>query len=230
MNTSQEVYEDIDTDESSHSVLSGQNETSMQDVERSVDVEEYDDNDFDFLSRERISRYTKLSANFDINDFERSESEPSTDNDSDDSVNNRDNDSVYNGPHEIFEDYSCPPLELFQNEIVTSSIHNNQFLWILLWVMNFRKRFNVPETATETLIKFMKLVLTEVGSEDSSTFPESLYLARNVLGLKDHFQAFVPCPKCHKLYEKHEVENFRQGETPTIMKCHHVEFPNSSRC
>src|SRR3954453_7828905 len=86
MNTSQEVYEDIDTDELSHSVLSGQNEISMQNVERSVDIEEVqqnitddnlcDKNNFDFLPREHILRYTKISANFNINDFERSESEP----------------------------------------------------------------------------------------------------------------------------------------------------------
>ncbi|CAG8728998.1 11454_t:CDS:1, partial [Funneliformis caledonium] len=68
----------------------------MQDVEQSVDIEEvqvitdgnsYDDIDFDFLPREHISRYTKLFVNFDVNVFERSESEPeqSTDNDSDDS-------------------------------------------------------------------------------------------------------------------------------------------------
>ena len=40
MNTSQEVYEDIDTDELSHLVLSGQNEISMQNVKWSVDIEE----------------------------------------------------------------------------------------------------------------------------------------------------------------------------------------------
>ncbi|CAG8675977.1 2762_t:CDS:1, partial [Funneliformis caledonium] len=96
MDTSQEVYENIDTDELSHSISSVKNETLMQDVERSVDIEEvqditdsnsYDDIDFDFLPRKHISRYTKLFANFDVNVFERFEFEPeqSTDNDSDDS-------------------------------------------------------------------------------------------------------------------------------------------------
>src|SRR5687767_15351519 len=69
MNTSQEVYENIDT-ESSH--LSALTEVSMQDIEQSVDVEEnqnimdnfHDKIDFDFLLRECISRYTKLLANF----------------------------------------------------------------------------------------------------------------------------------------------------------------------
>ncbi len=228
----EEVHEDIDIDEMSHLSLTEQFEVLMQDVERSVDTEEnqnimddntYDDTTFDFLPRERISRYTKLSANFDVNDFDQSESEQSTDNshDSDDSANNEQS--------EIFEDYSCPPLEQFQDANVSHSTHNDRFLWILLWIMNFRKRFNIPETATESLIKFMKLVLTEIGGEDFDDFPKSIYLARNMLGLKDQFQTFVPCPKCHKLYEKHEVENYCQGVTPAVMKCRHVEFPNSSR-
>ena len=83
--------------------------------------------------------------------------------------------------------------------------------------------------ATETLLKFMKLVLTEIG-EDFNTFSKSLYKTRNALDLKDKFQTFVPCSKCHKLYEKSEVKNFCQDKTPTIIKCHHVEFFNSSHC
>ncbi|GBC44610.2 uncharacterized protein LOC105342819 [Rhizophagus irregularis DAOM 181602=DAOM 197198] len=59
------------------------------------------------------------------------------------------------------------------------------------------------------------------------TFPDSLYLAKKVLGLKDQFQRFVPCTKCHKLYNKQDVENFRQNESLSVMKCHHIEFPNS---
>ena len=75
--------------------------------------------------------------------------------------------------------------------------------------MNFQKRFNIPETATESLIKFMKLVLTEIGGEDFSTFSDSLYTVRNKFGLKDQFHEFVSCLKCHKLYIKDEMKNFR---------------------
>ena len=44
MNISQEVYKDINTDELSHLVLSGQNEISMQNVKRSVNIEEVQQN------------------------------------------------------------------------------------------------------------------------------------------------------------------------------------------
>ena len=171
----QEVYEDMDTDESSHSTSIG---VLMQDIERSVDTEEnqdimeddsYIDVDFDFLPRERTSRYTKYL----IEPIEPSESEQSTDI------------SANYEPNEIFEDYSCPPLESFYDANVTHTIHNDRFLWILLWIMNFRKKFNIPEMTTESLIKFMKLVLNEIGGDDFSTFSDLLYMARNKLGLKD---------------------------------------------
>ncbi|GET57123.1 hypothetical protein GLOIN_2v1775288 [Rhizophagus irregularis DAOM 181602=DAOM 197198] len=88
--------------------------------------------------------------------------------------------------------------------------------------------FNIAETATETLIKFMKLALCEFSSDDFNDFPDSLYLTRKKLGLNDQFHSFVPCPKCHKLYKKEEVVDFKQEDNPAIMKCQHIEFSNSS--
>ncbi|GBC38129.2 hypothetical protein GLOIN_2v1480991 [Rhizophagus irregularis DAOM 181602=DAOM 197198] len=112
---------------------------------------------------------------------------------------------------------------------LTKNLIDDNFSWILLWIMNYRITYNIPETATESLIKFMKIVLNEIGGENFRTFPNFLYLAKKVLGLKDRFQRFVPCTKCHKLYNKQDVENFRQNESLSVMKCHHIEFPNSSR-
>ncbi|PKB92935.1 hypothetical protein RhiirA5_442876, partial [Rhizophagus irregularis] len=126
------------------------------------------------------------------------------------SDNEPSNDDEY---HEIFEDYSCPPFEPFQDSDTEQSINN---------------RFNLPETATESLIKFLKLVLTEIGSPDFDTFPDTLYLARKALNLEDRFHSFVACSKCHKLYNKQEIKSFLQNEQPAIMKCCHVEFPNST--
>ena len=74
--------------------------------------------------------------------------------------------------------------------------------------MKFRTKFNITETAIESLIKFMKLVLIEIGGDDFKNFPNSIYLTRKALGLKDQFHCFVPCPKCHKLYQESEVTNF----------------------
>jgi ssDNA-binding Zn-finger/Zn-ribbon topoisomerase 1 len=128
---------------------------------------------------------------------------------------------------EMFEDYSPPKFFNSYQEEETTTI-DDRFSWILLWIMNFRIKFNISETATDALIKFVKLILDETGSDDFSAFPSSVYLAKKALGLKkDRFLSFVPCTKCNKLYKKDEVENYKQGETLAIMKCTHIEFPNS---
>ena len=75
------------------------------------------------------------------------------------------------------------------------------------------------KTATEVLIKFMKLVLTEIGSDNFRIFLDSIYLIKKVLELENNFQNFVSCSKYYKLYQKVEVINFQQGNTLTIMKC-----------
>ena len=92
--------------------------------------------------------------------------------------------------------------------------------------MNFRTRFNLSGTATELLIKFLKLVLTEIRGANFDKFPDSLYMTKNILGLKKQFHSFVICLKCHKLYNKQEVKQFSQDENLSVMRCHHVEFPN----
>ncbi|GET55402.1 hypothetical protein GLOIN_2v1786147 [Rhizophagus irregularis DAOM 181602=DAOM 197198] len=152
------------------------------------------------LPNDKSSESSEYTTEEDANIDDRNES----------SDNEPSNDDEY---HEIFEDYSCPPFEPFQDSDTEQSINN---------------RFNLPETATESLIKFLKLVLTEIGSPDFDTFPDTLYLARKALNLEDRFHSFVACSKCHKLYNKQEIKSFLQNEQPAIMKCCHVEFPNST--
>ncbi|GET61689.1 uncharacterized protein LOC107327733 [Rhizophagus irregularis DAOM 181602=DAOM 197198] len=152
------------------------------------------------LPNDKSSESSEYTTEEDANIDDRNES----------SDNEPSNDDEY---HEIFEDYSCPPFEPFQDSDTEQSINN---------------QFNLLETATESLIKFLKLVLTEIGSPDFDTFPDTLYLARKALNLEDWFHSFVACSKCHKLYNKQEIKSFLQNEQPAIMKCCHVEFPNST--
>ncbi|EXX62931.1 hypothetical protein RirG_157130 [Rhizophagus irregularis DAOM 197198w] len=154
-------------------------------------------------------------------------SKAETDEESNESEINNGNNNDYEYT-EIFENYAPPVYEQFQDRISPDTNANRQFLWILLWIMSFRKRFNIPETATEVLIQFIKLLLIEIGGSNFEEFPGSLYLARNVLGLKDQHHNFAACLKCHKLYNKKEVEEFQQNGNLTVMKCSHVEFPNST--
>ena len=70
--------------------------------------------------------------------------------------------------------------------------------------------------------------MCEIGGNNYKDFSDSLYKTKKYLNLKGQFRSYVPCSKCHKLYKKSEVKNFKQGENPAIMKCRHIEFPNST--
>jgi hypothetical protein len=173
------------------------------------------------VPRKRVKRYIN---NPQINDDMSDSEDDSEDEQQIDPNLNEDNESESDVIAEKFEDYSPPNYRPHQDEEVTI---DDQFAWILLWIMNFRIRFNISGTATESLIKFMKLVLTEIAGDKYKNFPSTFYLAKKSLDLKDRFHNFVPCTKCHKLHDKDEVVNFRQDGNSSIMRCKHVEFPNS---
>jgi hypothetical protein len=238
-----EVDQDSDNEQDSEVVQEGNNPLSSLE-DNPVSFDEDSDNDrseiqrmemdetgyllTDSLRRQRSREYINQQAT--ITEQEIPLELFTTDEESSENSENETN-SDDNNDHEhteIFEDYSPPVYDQFQDQIGPNTTINPRFLWILLWIMSFRKRFNIPETATESLIQFIKLILTEIGGSDFEEFPGSLYLARNALGLKDQYHKFAACPKCHKLYNKKEVEEFQQDGDLTVMKCSHVEFPNST--
>ena len=47
--------------------------------------------------------------------------------------------------------------------------------------MSFRIKFNITESATEALIKFMKLVLTEIRGNEFKKFSNLIYLTKKFL-------------------------------------------------
>ncbi|GBC32907.2 hypothetical protein GLOIN_2v1775288 [Rhizophagus irregularis DAOM 181602=DAOM 197198] len=154
-------------------------------------------------------------------DLSNSDYEQHTDTSSSDG--NESNDGTF---ADTFENYSPPDFKSYQEEEKTTI--DDKFSWILLWIMTFRKKFNLPETVTESQLKFMKIVLKEIGGDIYDSFPDSLYLARTQLGLKDRFHSFVPCLKCHKLYNKTDMDEIQKNDSIGIIRCSHVEFPNSA--
>ena len=108
--------------------------------------------------------------------------------------------SVESGEDEnnTFEDYSTPDFEFLSDS--AEAFEDTRFAWILLWIMNFRLKFNLSATATEVLIKFMRLVLIEISGDEFKRFCKNLNKTKQFLGLSNKFISFVVCPKCHKLY------------------------------
>ncbi len=124
----------------------------------------------------------KLEAN---NTFESSESFKFTDEDIYNDISQGKNESDDNENSEIFKDYSSPD---YNDEPDLSGLElmiDDRFLWILLWIIIFRTRFNIIETATKVLIKFMKLVLIEISGDNFRDFSDSIYLVKKIFGLKD---------------------------------------------
>ena len=74
----------------------------------------------------------------------------------------------------------------------------------------------------------MKLILIEIGDNEFESFCGSLYIVKIFFELSDQFVSFVACQKCHKLYKQDDILYFQQNNWPSIIKCVHVEFPNSA--
>ena len=142
------------------------------------------------------------------------------DDDSDESSTQSDKGSSNNDEFlNDFEDYSHSTFDFLNTSKLPKE---DRFTWIIIWIMKFRSNYNLPNTAIEDLIKFIRLLLNECNVPNHESFPKSLYKAKNYLGLIDRFVTFAACQKYHKLNKNEDMEHNNQ-----ITKCRYVEFPNS---
>jgi hypothetical protein len=161
-NTTEDT-EDIELSQVSHqtstsgSVSEGYIKSQRLQIPKGIDI------DHSFLPQ-RCVRYTdrsqSTSLNIESNEYNTSEQNTRMSLDSESN-----NESSY---AEIFEDYSSPPYQA--NMDAEENLISDQFSWILLWIMNFCITYNIPETAAESLIKFMKIVLNEIGGNNFRLF------------------------------------------------------------
>ena len=151
-----------------------------------------------------------------IDDICSDESSEDTADDKNDENDDKNDGEFFN----VFEDYSHPT---FDPANILEFPKEDQFTWILIWIMKFRSNYKLSDAATEALIKFVKLLLKECGNLNHELFPKSLYKVKQLLGLVDQFTSFTACQKCHKLYKKEDV-----AQDGIITKCNHIEFPNST--
>ncbi|PKK71666.1 hypothetical protein RhiirC2_710947 [Rhizophagus irregularis] len=153
-------------------------ESEESDNSNQDDVDdEYQNVKFNFLLRQHTRKYiNRPEISEDPEDLSSSEYTTEEDIYSDTlSIGSKSDNDPISGISGIFENYLPPSYKPFQNPPYSESNYD-RFLWMLLWIMNFRTRFNIAETATETLIKFMKLALCEFSSDDFNDLP-SFYLS-----------------------------------------------------
>ena len=228
--TSQELVELIDSTIS----LAEPQDTTMS-IDTHSDNDTYEEQKYIFLSRKKRAKpgtfchitevelvaedsSYNVPAEYDTDDIYTSESLTQ-----EDSPNDEDNDFSDN-----FENYSHPMFDIpdISDTPDISELPTDELIkGILIWIMKFRSSHNIPNTAIEELIQFIKIILKVCKNINYESFPNSLYMLRKKLGLFDRFTQFAACQKCHKLYKKEEIIS---KDNNTVMKCSHVEFQNSA--
>ncbi|EXX66423.1 hypothetical protein RirG_123930 [Rhizophagus irregularis DAOM 197198w] len=157
-----------------------------QDTTISIDI--YSDNDtyeqqqYVFLPRKKRSKTGTLhhiteveqvaeSTEYDTDDIYTSESSAQ-----EDSPNNDDNEFSSN-----FENYSHPMFDIpdISDTPNISELPTDELIkGILIWIMKFRSSHNIPNTAIEELIQFIKIILKVCKNINPESFPNSLYMLR----------------------------------------------------
>jgi hypothetical protein len=77
---------------------------------------------------------------------------------------------------------------------------DQRFIWIVYWILKYQERHRLSDTATNSLIKFIRYILILSDENTYSTFPKSLYMARKLFGIDDQIIKYATCKKCCKLY------------------------------
>ncbi|GET58122.1 hypothetical protein GLOIN_2v1776801 [Rhizophagus irregularis DAOM 181602=DAOM 197198] len=199
-------------------------------LERDTQMQNINDSDDNNDSNEETDNYGDSDDGDDSDDNDNG-NDSDDNNDGDDGDNNDDGDDSDNGDDgdddgeetNIFEDYS-PPNYDFPNNI-NENLQNIED-WIIVFVLRYQTRFRLADTAIDTLIKFIKHILTNFNYDRFKDFPTSLYTARKKLGLKHQFVKFSVCPSCHKLHNIDDVKQHTIQQYKAIKKCGHVQFPN----
>ena len=106
------------------------------------------------------------------------------------------------------------------------NVNKNENSWMLLWIFKFQSRFRLPDTATDSLIKFIRMVLTDANCKMSEDFPTSAYMARNLLGIGKLEKGYAVCLSCNALYNNTKISANQNDQAFTRSKCTHVEFLN----
>ncbi|GET54352.1 hypothetical protein GLOIN_2v1788017 [Rhizophagus irregularis DAOM 181602=DAOM 197198] len=103
------------------------------------------------------------------------------------------------------------------------NINNDNYTWIILWILQYQQRYKLPNVSIDSLFKFLRFFLLMVDENKFSSFSSSLYVAKKILGISTNIIKYAACNKCHKLYDINEISN--TTEVPT---CSFINYPNHS--
>lgn len=127
-------------------------------------------------------------------------------------------------------DFTAPEIEVEQDNFVQSEDLDDNFSWIIIWILKYQEKHRLPNVAIDSLFKLFYYVLINLPNQTSFvTFSTSLYMARKKLGMCVHLIKYAACKECCKLYQISDVSSNDPNITPKFTKCIFQDFPNHSK-
>src|SRR6185312_13467504 len=105
------------------------------------------------------------------------------------------------------------------NNITFNSTEMEHFMWIILFLFKMQVHFKIPTTHIDIFIKFLWIILIDIDKQRFASFPNSIYVVRKLIHLRDLFKMYVSCSKCHTLYDLRQTVNYKQDGQLAIRKC-----------
>ena len=90
--------------------------------------------------------------------------------------------------------------------------------------MKYQQRYNISDIGVETLIKFLRHILSHFKIDGADRLPKSINTIKSSLGILTKYNKYAICPKCHKLYDPLVVKEVNVNDQE-CKKCTHVEYP-----
>jgi len=153
-----------------------------------------------------------ISKEFEIN----VEDDSSSSSQEEDNLNNLDDTALF-----IYSVSQIDP-ETFDPPIQIDKSWPNE--WIILWLMKFQKKFNLFDTAFDTLVKFIRQVVQRYDIKDADSLLTSIFTAKSSLNFSTKYREYGMCQKCFTLYNPTDLKNYTEDDEPSVKKWHHVEF------
>ncbi|CAB4474032.1 unnamed protein product [Rhizophagus irregularis] len=124
-------------------------------------------------------------------------------------------------------DFSAPEIEMDRGESIRyEKESDDQYSWIVIWILKYQERFRLSNIATDFLFKFFHYVLVNINENLYSRFPTSLYMARKKLGFCVHIIKYAACDKCCKLYNIDDISSSKPAVAPKFTECTYQDFPD----
>ena len=174
------------------------------------------------VKKGKISELVLKNLLSDDSDDENSDDDERNSEDLEDDDDDEDSDSEDSEDDEVVN-FASELIEDEEPELPPNLNSNDNYNWIILWILQYQQRYKLPNVAIDSLFKFLRLFLLTIDENKFSSFPSSLYMAKKALGIITKIIEYAACTKCHKLYNINEI--LSETEIPT---CSFVNFPNHS--